>query len=169
MSLSWAQFWNIVTDPRVLASYRVTFVTSLAAACVNAVFGFIVAWTLVRYEFPGRRVIDGLVDLPFALPTAVSGIVLTAIYSQNGWIGRYLEPRGIKAAYSSLGITIALIFIGLPFIVRMLQPAIEDLDPEIEEAAESLGANRLHTFVVSSFRRCCRLCQRDLRWRSRVH
>jgi sulfate/thiosulfate transport system permease protein len=147
MTLTWAQFWAIVTDPRVLASYRVTFVTSFAAACLNAVFGFIVAWTLVRYEFPGRRIIDGLVDLPFALPTAVSGIVLTAVYSQNGWLGRYLEPLGIKAVYTPLGITIALVFIGLPFIVRMLQPALEDLDPEIEEAAESLGASRLQTFI----------------------
>jgi sulfate/thiosulfate transport system permease protein len=147
MSLSWAQFWAIVSEPRVVASYRLTFLTSFAAACVNAVFGFVVAWTLVRYEFPGRKFIDGLVDLPFALPTAVSGIVLTAVYSPTGWLGKYLEPLGVKAAYSPLGITIALVFIGLPFIVRMLQPALEDLDPEIEEAAESLGANRLQAFV----------------------
>lgn len=147
MTLTWAEFWAIVTDARVLASYRVTFVTSFLAACLNAVFGFVVAWTLVRYEFPGRRIIDGLVDLPFALPTAVSGIVLTAVYSRDGWLGRYLEPLGIKAVYTPLGITIALVFIGLPFIVRMLQPALEDLDPEIEEAAESLGANRFQTFV----------------------
>ena len=147
MSLSWSEFWAIVSNPRVVASYRVTFLTSLAAACINAVFGFIVAWTLVRYEFPGRRLIDGLVDLPFALPTAVSGIVLTAVYSPDGWIGRFLEPIGIKAVYTPLGITIALVFIGLPFIVRMLQPALEDLDPEIEEAAESLGANRIQTFT----------------------
>lgn len=147
MSLTWAQFWTIVLDPRVMASYRITFITSFVAACINAVFGFVVAWVLVRYEFPGRRMIDGLVDLPFALPTAVSGIVLTAVYSSNGWIGQYLEQIGIKAVYSPLGITIALVFIGLPFIVRMLQPALEDLDPEIEEAAESLGASRLQTFV----------------------
>jgi sulfate/thiosulfate transport system permease protein len=147
MSLTWPQFWAIVTEPRVLASYRVTFLTSFAAACLNAVFGFIVAWTLVRYNFPGRRLIDGLVDLPFALPTAVSGIVLTAVYSKDGWIGQYLEPLGIKAVYTPLGITIALVFIGMPFIVRMLQPALEDLDPEIEEAAESLGASRLQTFA----------------------
>ncbi|MEJ7605841.1 MAG: sulfate ABC transporter permease subunit CysT, partial [Bryobacteraceae bacterium] len=121
--------------------------TSLAAACINAVFGFIVAWTLVRYEFTGRRFIDGLVDLPFALPTAVSGIVLTAVYAPNGWIGQHLAKLGIKVAYTPIGITIALIFIGLPFIVRMLQPALEDLDPELEEAAASLGANRLQTFV----------------------
>jgi sulfate transport system permease protein len=147
MSLSWVQFWAVVSEPRVVASYRLTFLTSFAAACVNAVFGFVVAWTLVRYEFPGRKFIDGLVDLPFALPTAVSGIVLTAVYSPTGWLGKYLEPLGVKAAYSPLGITIALVFIGLPFIVRMLQPALEDLDPEIEEAAESLGANRLQAFV----------------------
>jgi sulfate/thiosulfate transport system permease protein len=147
MTLTWPQFWAIVTDARVVASYRVTFMTSFIAACLNAVFGFIVAWTLVRYEFPGRRIVDGLVDLPFALPTAVSGIVLTAVYSPTGWLGRYLEVIGVKAVYTPLGITIALVFIGLPFIVRMLQPALEDLDPEMEEAAESLGANRLQTFV----------------------
>jgi sulfate transport system permease protein len=147
MTLTWEQFWAIVFDPRVVASYKLTFLTSLAAACVNAVFGFVVAWTLVRYEFPGRRFVDGLVDLPFALPTAVSGIVLTAVYSPTGWLGRYLEPLGIRAAYTPLGITIALVFIGLPFIVRMLQPALEDLDPEIEEAAESLGASRLQAFI----------------------
>ena len=147
MNLGWQQFWAVITDARVVASYKITFLTSLAAACVNAVFGFIVAWTLVRYQFPGRRLVDGLVDLPFALPTAVSGIVLTAVYSENGWLGQYLAPLGIKVAYSPLGITIALVFIGLPFIVRMLQPALEDLDPEIEEAAESLGASRLQTFA----------------------
>lgn len=147
MELTWAQFCAIVLDPRVVASYRVTFATSFAAACVNAVFGFVVAWILVRYEFPGRRVIDSLVDLPFALPTAVSGIVLTAVYSQTGWIGKYLEKIGIQVAYTPIGITIALIFIGLPFIVRMLQPALEDLDAEVEEAAESLGASRLQTFI----------------------
>jgi len=146
MELTWAQFCAIVLDPRVVASYRVTFATSFAAACVNAIFGFVVAWILVRYEFPGRRVIDSLVDLPFALPTAVSGIVLTAVYSQTGWIGKYLEKIGIQVAYTPIGITIALIFIGLPFIVRMLQPALEDLDAEVEEAAESLGASRLQTF-----------------------
>jgi sulfate transport system permease protein len=145
--LSWQQFWNVVADPRVVASYRITFLTSFTAACINALFGFMVAWTLVRYEFPGRNIVDALVDLPFALPTAVSGIVLTAVYSPNGWLGQYFAAMGIKVAYSSVGITIALVFIGLPFIVRMLQPALEDLDPEIEEAAESLGANRWQTFV----------------------
>jgi sulfate transport system permease protein len=147
LTLTWPEFWTIVSDPRVVASYRLTFATSFAAACVNAVFGFVVAWILVRYEFPGRRLIDGLVDLPFALPTAVSGIVLTTVYSQNGWIGKYLNEFGIKVAYTPLGITVALIFIGLPFVVRMLQPALEELDPEIEEAADSLGASRLQTFT----------------------
>jgi len=143
--LSWADFWKTVSAARVLASYRLTFGAALIAALINACFGFIVAWTLVRYRFPGRRIVDALVDLPFALPTAVSGIALTAIYAQNGWIGRYLAPLGIKAAFSPLGVTIALTFIGLPFVVRTLQPALEDLDPETEEAAASLGANRWQT------------------------
>lgn len=146
MQLGWYDFVRVAFDERVVASYRLTFLTSLAAACINAVFGFMVAWTLVRYRFPGRRLVDGLIDLPFALPTAVSGIVLTAVYSSNGWIGRYLEKIGIKVAYTPAGIIVALVFIGVPFIVRMLQPALEDLDPEMEEAAESLGASRLQTF-----------------------
>lgn len=146
-SMTWAEFWAVALTPRAIASYRLTFLTALTAACVNAVFGFAVAWSLVRYRFPGRQIADGLVDLPFALPTAVSGIVLTTVYAQNGWLGRYLSSLGIKAAYTPLGITIALIFIGLPFVVRMLQPALEDLEPEIEEAAASLGANRLQTFL----------------------
>jgi sulfate transport system permease protein len=145
-SLTWPQFWHTVTEPRVVASYRLTFGASLIGAVVNAVFGFIVAWTLVRYRFPGRRLVDGLVDLPFALPTAVSGIALTAIYAPTGWIGQYLEPLGIKAAFSPLGVSIALTFIGLPFVVRTLQPALEELDAESEEAARSLGANRWQTF-----------------------
>ena len=145
--LSWPEFWRIVSDPRVVASYRLTFGASLVGALINAVFGFAVAWTLVRYTFPGKKVIDAMVDLPFALPTAVSGIALTAIYAPNGWIGRYLEPLGIKAAFSPLGVTIALTFIGLPFVVRTLQPALEDLDPAVEEAAASLGANRVQTFA----------------------
>jgi sulfate transport system permease protein len=145
-TLTWERFWQEVTDPRVLASYRVTFGTSLVAASVNVVFGFIVAWTLVRYTFPGRRVIDAIVDLPFALPTAVSGIALTTIYSKNGWIGRHLESFGIHAAFTPLGIAIALTFIGLPFVVRALQPALQDLDAEVEEAAASLGAGRFQTF-----------------------
>lgn len=145
-TLGFSDFWQIVSNPRVVASYRLTFGTSLAAACLNSVFGFIVAWTLVRYEFPGKRVIDALVDLPFALPTAVSGIALTAIYAKTGWIGQFLEPVGIKAAFSPLGIIIAMTFIGMPFVVRTLQPALEDLPKENEEAAASLGANRFQTF-----------------------
>lgn len=144
--LGWAGFWATVTDPRVVASYKLTFGASFVGALINAVFGFIVAWTLVRYRFPGKRVVDALVDLPFALPTAVSGIALTTIYSQNGWIGQYLDKWGIKAAYSPLGVVIALTFIGLPFVVRTLQPALEDLDAEYEEAAGSLGASRLQVF-----------------------
>lgn len=145
-SMTWTRFWETVTDPRVVASYKLTFGASLVAATINAVFGFAVAWTLVRYAFPGKRIVDAFVDLPFALPTAVSGIALTAIYSKNGWVGRFLEPWGIQAAFSPLGVTIALTFIGLPFVVRTLQPALEDLDPEIEEAASCLGASRLRTF-----------------------
>lgn len=139
-------FWQTVTDARVMASYRLTFGASLIGAAVNVVFGFIVAWSLVRYRFPGRKILDAVVDLPFALPTAVSGIALTAVYSQNGWLGRYLEPLGIKAAFSPLGVAIALTFIGLPFVVRTLQPALEELDREAEEAAASLGANRWQAF-----------------------
>lgn len=145
-TMTWARFWSTVTDPRVVASYKLTFGASFIAALINAFFGFLVAWTLVRYRFTGKKVVDAMVDLPFALPTAVSGIALTAIYSQNGWIGQYLEPLGIKAAFSPLGVTIALTFIGLPFVVRTLQPALEDLDAEVEEAAASLGATRLKTF-----------------------
>ncbi len=146
-SMSWADFWSAVSDSRVVASYRLTFGAALVAALINAVFGFIVAWSLVRYRFPGRRVLDALVDLPFALPTAVSGIALTAIYARNGWIGRWLEPLGIQAAFSPLGVLIALTFIGLPFVVRTLQPALEDLDVETEEAAASLGAGRWSTLA----------------------
>ena len=141
-----ADFWRTVTEPRVLAAYRLTFGASLVGAAINAVFGFVVAWSLVRYRFPGRKLLDSLVDLPFALPTAVSGIALTAIFAQTGWLGQYLEPLGIKAAFSQLGVTIALTFIGLPFVVRTLQPALEELNAEIEEAAASLGASRWQTF-----------------------
>jgi len=144
--LSLAQFWRIASDPQVVASYKLTFGASLVAASINAVFGMLVAWVLVRYRFPGRRLLDALVDLPFALPTAVAGIALTAIYAPNGWLGQYLEPRGIQVAYHMTGIVIALVFIGLPFVVRTLQPALEDLDPEVEEAAASLGAGRWQTF-----------------------
>ena len=145
-TLGWDKFWAVVTQPRVVASYRLTFGASLAGALINSVFGLIVAWTLVRHQFPGKRIVDALVDLPFALPTAVSGIALTAIYSPGGWLGRWLTPLGIKAAFSPLGVVIALTFIGLPFVVRTLQPALEDLDPELEEAAISLGAGRWQTF-----------------------
>ena len=145
-SLSWDQFWTTVTAPRVVASYRLSFGTSFVAAFVNAVFGLLVAWVLVRYSFPGKRIIDALVDLPFALPTAVAGISLTSIFVKNGWIGQYLEPWGIQVAFTPLGVTVALIFIGLPFVVRTIQPVLEDLDEELEEAAVSLGANRWQVF-----------------------
>jgi sulfate transport system permease protein len=146
LTLSWAEFWKVVASDRAIASYQLTFGASFAAAAVNLVFGLIVAWVLVRYHFFGKKVIDALVDLPFALPTAVAGIALTAIYAPNGWVGQYLSALGIKAAYSPLGVTLALIFIGLPFVVRTVQPVLEDLEKEIEEAAASLGANRLQTF-----------------------
>lgn len=145
-TLSWSELVTAVSAPRVLASYRVTFGASLAAAVVNAFFGVLVAWVLVRYRFPGRRVIDALVDLPFALPTAVAGITLASIYSSNGLLGRYLEPRGIKIAFTPLGIVVAMVFIGLPFVVRTVQPVLEELDPEVEEAASCLGASRWQTF-----------------------
>ena len=141
-SLTWQRFWEIVSDPRVTASYRLSFGASLAAALINTVFGFVVAWVLVRYRFPGKKVVDALVDLPFALPTAVAGIALTSIYAANGWIGRYLEAWGVKVAFTPLGVMLAMTFIGLPFVVRTLQPILEDLDPEIEQAAASLGATR---------------------------
>ena len=140
------EFWRIASDPRTLAALRVSFGLSLAAAAVNAVFGFIVAWVLVRYEFPGRRVLDAIVDLPFALPTAVAGIALTALYAKNGWIGQLIEPLGLKIAYTPKGIFIALVFIGLPFVVRTVQPVLEDLSREAEEAAATLGASRRQTF-----------------------
>lgn len=142
-TLTWGAFWEAVSSPRVVASYRLTFGASLAAALVNAVFGFIVAWVLVRYHFTGKRVVDALVDLPFALPTAVAGIALTALYAQNGWIGQWLP---FKVAFTPLGVFVALTFIGLPFVVRTVQPVLEDLHQELEEAAATLGANRWQTF-----------------------
>lgn len=146
-SLSWHEFWAVVTAPRVLASYRLTFGASLIGALINAVFGLLTAWVLVRYTFPGKKIVDALVDLPFALPTAVAGIALTAVYSTNGWIGSLIEPLGIKVAFTPLGVIVALTFIGLPFVVRTVQPVLEDLEAETEEAAASLGANRLQTFT----------------------
>jgi sulfate/thiosulfate transport system permease protein len=145
--LSWDSFWSIITNPRVLASYRVTFGASFLAAVVNTVFGLLVAWVLVRYRFPGRRLVDAMVDLPFALPTAVAGIALTTLYATNGWLGRYLEPLGLKVSYTWVGITVALIFIGLPFVVRTVQPVLDDLGLEVEEASASLGASRWQTFA----------------------
>jgi sulfate transport system permease protein len=146
-TLNWAQFWDAVTAPRVMASYRLTFGASLAAALVNLVAGLLVAWVLVRYKFAGKRIVDALVDLPFALPTAVAGIALTALLAGNGWIGQYLEPLGIQLAFTPAGVVIALIFIGLPFVVRTVQPVLEDTEKELEEAAMSLGATRWQTFT----------------------
>lgn len=145
-TLSWAQFWQTVTAPRVLASYRLSFGASFIGAAINAVFGLLIAWVLARYCFPGKRLVDALVDLPFALPTAVAGITLAAIYSEKGWIGQYLADFGFKVAYTPLGVVVALTFIGLPFVVRTVQPVLEDLEPELEEAAACLGANRWQTF-----------------------
>lgn len=147
MGMTWGDFWATVTDDRVVASYKLSIGASLAGALINCVFGFIVAWVLVRYTFPGKRIIDALVDLPFALPTAVAGIALTQIYSVNGWIGKLVEPLGLKIAYTPLGIIIALTFIGLPFVVRTIQPILQELDKEVEEAAVSLGARRWKTFI----------------------
>ena len=146
-TLTWEQFWSAVTGPRVLASYRLTFGASLFAALVNVVFGLLIAWVLVRYKFPGKRIVDALVDLPFALPTAVAGIALTALLAGNGWVGQYLEPLGIKLAFTPAGVVIALIFIGLPFVVRTVQPVLEDTEKELEEAAACLGATRWQTFT----------------------
>jgi sulfate transport system permease protein len=149
--LTWAEFWNAISSRQVVASYKVTFGISLAAAVVNGFFGLIVAWVLVRYRFPGKRLVDGMVDLPFALPTAVAGIALTALYSQNGWMGRMLYPLGIESAYSQLGIFIALTFVSMPFVIRTVQPVLEDLDKETEEAAASLGSGRFRTFFKVIF------------------
>jgi len=143
--IGFAEFWEAVSSPRVVASYKLSFGAALIGASINAVFGFLVAWVLVRYTFPGKRFIDALVDLPFALPTAVAGIALTAIYAPNGWFGSLLEPYGIKVAFTPLGVVVAMTFIGLPFVVRTLQPVMEDLEIEVEEAAASLGASRWQT------------------------
>jgi sulfate transport system permease protein len=145
-TLTWSAFWGTVAAPRTLAAYRLSLLAALAAAVINVVFGVLVAWVLERYTFPGRRLVDALVDLPFALPTAVAGIALASIYSGNGWLGQWLEPLGIKVAYTPLGVVVALTFIGLPFVVRTVQPVLRDLDPEVEEAAASLGATRGTTF-----------------------
>jgi sulfate/thiosulfate transport system permease protein len=142
LALGWQPLVTALSDPRVVASYRLTFGASFVAACVNAVFGLLAAWVLVRYDFPGRKIVDGLIDLPFALPTAVAGITLTTLYGPNGWLGRPLAEMGIRVAFTPIGITVALVFIGLPFVVRTLQPVLADLDVEIEEAATSLGASR---------------------------
>jgi sulfate transport system permease protein len=146
-SLTWDQFWSIVTAPRALAAYRLSFGTAIGAALVNVVFGLIVAWVLVRYRFAGRRFIDALIDLPFALPTAVGGIALTTAYSANGWLGRPLEAVGLQVAFTPIGILVALTFIGLPFVVRTVQPVLQDLEGEVEEAAATLGAGRWQTFA----------------------
>ncbi len=145
-SLGWSEFWHVATTPRAMAAYRLTLGASFVGALINGVFGLLLAWVLTRYRFKGRQIVDALVDLPFALPTAVSGIALTAVYSKNGWIGSKLEPLGIHAAFSPLGVVMALTFIGLPFVVRTVQPVLEDIEPEIEEAAASLGASRFETF-----------------------
>lgn len=148
MQLSWANFWAVITDPRVVASYKVTFGTALIAAIINVIFGTMIAWVLVRYDFFGKKLIDGLVDLPFALPTAVAGIALTALYAPNGWIGQFLP---FQVAFTPLGIIVALTFIGLPFVVRTVQPVLENVGAESEEASASLGANRLQTFTKVIF------------------
>lgn len=146
LNLTWEQFWQAVTAPRVVASYKLTIGASFIAALVNAFFGLLLAWVLVRYQFFGKKIVDALVDLPFALPTAVAGISLTALLAGNGWIGQYLEPLGIQLAFNRNGVLIALIFIGLPFVVRTVQPILEDLEKELEEAATCLGASRWQTF-----------------------
>lgn len=146
-SLSLAQFWQVVSAPRAVASYQLTFGASLIAAMLNVIFGIVVTWVLVRYHFPGKQIIDAIVDLPFALPTAVAGIAFTSLYSRNGWIGQHLESAGIQVAFTPIGVVVVLTFIGLPFVVRTVQPVLEDIEPEIEEAAATLGAHRLQTFM----------------------
>ncbi len=145
--ISWTEFWGLATTDRALASYRLTFGASLCAAVANAIFGTLLAWVLVRYEFPGRRIIDAMVDFPFALPTAVAGLTLANLFTANGWLGQLLVPLGIKGAFTPLGVVIALTFVGMPFVVRTLQPVMENLEREVEEAAATLGAGRLRTFA----------------------
>ena len=147
LGLSWSEFWELATTERALATYRLTFGASAVAAMANAAFGTLLAWVLVRYEFPGRRFIDAMVDFPFALPTAVAGLTLADLFAENGWLGQFLVPLGIRGAYSQLGVVIALTFVGMPFVVRTLQPVLENFEREVEEAAASLGAGRLRTFV----------------------
>ncbi|MGE7023661.1 sulfate ABC transporter permease subunit CysT [Solibacillus cecembensis] len=149
--LGWSEFWQVVTNERMMHAYKISFATSFAAALLNGIFGFIIAWVLVRYRFPGKRLIDGLIDLPFALPTAVAGIALTTLYAQDGWLGQYFMAIGIKISFTPLGIMIALMFIGLPFVVRMVQPVLENLEREVEEAASSLGATKQQTFLKVIF------------------
>lgn len=144
--VSWADFWRLATAPRALSAYKLTFGASFIAACINAVFGAILAWVLVRYHFPFKRFMDALIDFPFALPTAVAGLTLSNLFAANGWLGQYLTPLGIQAAFSPLGVVIALTFVGMPFVVRTLQPVLENLEREIEEAAATLGASRFRTF-----------------------
>lgn len=145
-ALTWERFWQIISEPRVLAAFRLSFTAALAAALINVFLGLLVAWVLQRYEFPGKRLVDGLVDLPFALPTAVGGLALTQLFSPKGWVGQYLAVLGVQVAFTPLGIIVALIFIGLPFVVRSVQPLLRDLDPALEEAAATLGASELQTF-----------------------
>jgi sulfate transport system permease protein len=147
LEISWSDFWRLATTERALAAYRVTFGASLIAAVTNAIFGTLLAWVLVRYQFPGRRILDAMVDFPFALPTAVAGLTLSSLFAGNGWLGRYLVPMGIQGAFTPLGVVIALIFVGLPFVVRTLQPVLQNLEREVEEAAATLGAGRLRTFL----------------------
>jgi sulfate/thiosulfate transport system permease protein len=148
LGIPWTQFWHLATTDRALAAYKLTFGTSLVAAVANAVFGTLLAWVLTRYEFPGRRFIDAMVDFPFALPTAVAGLTLANLFAANGWLGKYLVPLGIKGAFTPLGIVIALTFVGMPFVVRTLQPVLENFEREVEEAAATLGAGRLRTFLT---------------------
>src|ERR1700730_469970 len=146
-SLTWAQFWGAVSTPRVLAAYRLSFLAAWGAAAINGVFGLLLAWVLERYPFPGKRLVEGLVDLPFALPTAVAGIALASVYAKDGWIGRWLAPAGVEVAFTPLGVVVALTFIGLPFVVRTVQPVLRELAPEVEEAAATRGAGRARTFL----------------------